>query len=80
MSNENRRVHERTHSEFPATLVAGNFLYSCVVADHSERGARLVFERPVFVRGPMELVVDELTSGRCRPVWRLERSMGVTFD
>lgn len=80
MSKQNRRVHTRTNSEFSATLVAGDFLYPCVVADHSARGARLLFERPVFVRGPMELIVDEHISGRCREVWRQERSMGVSFD
>ena len=78
---EDRRKTPREIVNQAATIQSydGAFKQTCLVADISDGGARIVTERPV----PDEFVLtwsaaDEGTR-KCRVVWRLDTELGVEF-
>jgi hypothetical protein len=77
---ENRRREPRIRMDQTCVLATESAVYDCRLVDLSESGARLVFDKPVFMRGAFELSVDEMLCETCVAVWRSAREMGVSFQ
>ena len=75
----NRRREPRTPVSLDGTVATTSAIYNCRLADLSTSGARLVFERPVFMRGDFELNVEGLLNERCVEIWRSDVEVGVAF-
>lgn len=75
-----QRRYSRSTVSLPATLIAGDLQFDCLVTDLSQLGARVELAQSLPVEGDVILHIGGLARYHARAVWQKGRQLGLGFS
>ncbi len=79
-AHKEQRRYRRSAVSLPATLIAGDLQFDCLVTDLSQLGARIELAQSFPVEGEVILHIGGLARYHARAIWQQGRLLGLGFS